>query len=151
MHSAITMLYTVYCADTVFLVPSLFNHVVLEKVYIFHGLIDIVYGEQILALGTVLADDLHARLWQLLKVPLEQIYRYGTEHNSHMFYKRASMPWMPWWKNMIYVCPIINSGSHCYPLKNPIFHPYMHMNMNINVCILVSLSCPYSAMVKNVI
>lgn len=48
MHSTIIMLYTgvnfkltVYCADTVFIVLSLFSHVVLEKVYIFHGLIDI--------------------------------------------------------------------------------------------------------------
>lgn len=48
MHSTIIILYigvnfllTVYCADTVFTVLSLFGHRVLEKVYIFHGLIDI--------------------------------------------------------------------------------------------------------------
>ncbi|KAI4802686.1 hypothetical protein KUCAC02_006268 [Chaenocephalus aceratus] len=38
----------------------------------------------VLALGMVLTYDIHVSLRQLLKVPLEQIYRYGTEHNPHM-------------------------------------------------------------------
>ena len=71
MHSVIIMPHIgvnfklpVYCADTVFIVLSLFSHVVLERLYIFHELIDIyvVNGEQISASGTVLTDDLHARL-----------------------------------------------------------------------------------------
>lgn len=48
MHSTIIMLYigvnfeiTLECADTVLRVLSLFSHVVLEKVYTFHGLIDV--------------------------------------------------------------------------------------------------------------
>ena len=63
MHSTIIMVYigvnsklTLHRADTVFMVLSLFSHLVLEEVYIFHCLIDryidIVYGEQILALGS---------------------------------------------------------------------------------------------------
>lgn len=48
MHSTIIMLYIgvnfelpFYCADTVFILLSIFNKVLLEKLYIFHELINI--------------------------------------------------------------------------------------------------------------